>query len=71
MLKKLILNEKEKECLANYGYLEIKRGDFLLIITRNEEEGEVDYTIHLPNPYSNESINRQMLKYYSNNKLPF
>ncbi len=64
MLKKLILSELEKEYLATFGYLEIKRGDFLLVITRNDEDEDTHYSIHLSNPYDNASIDKQMDDYY-------
>lgn len=63
MLKKLILSESEKKELAMYDYLEIKRGGFDIVITKSVYN-DIEYEIHISNPYDATSIDKQMDKFY-------
>jgi hypothetical protein len=59
-MKKLVLTEAQKQCLAKIGYVEIQRGDFIICITRNDEEEDTNYSIHIANPYDEKWIDIQM-----------
>lgn len=65
MLKKLVLTEEQKECLANYAYLIIERGGFNLVI-RKSSGIDTDYEICIDNPYDNTYISKQMVNYNLN-----
>ena len=56
-MKQLKLNTIEKSLLLKYGYLEIVRGIFTIIITVNDY-GE--YEINVLNPYDTEKLEEEM-----------
>ena len=56
-MKQLKLNTIEKSLLLKYGYLEIVRGIFTIIITVNDY-GE--YEINVLNPYDTEKLAEEM-----------
>ncbi len=56
-MKQLKLNTIEKSFLLKYGYLEIERGIFTIIITV-DDYGE--YEISVLNPYDTEKLAEEM-----------
>ncbi len=56
-MKRLKLNPIEKSLLLKYGYVEIVRGIFTIIITVNDYG---DYFISVLNPYDTEKLEEEM-----------
>ena len=56
-MKQLKLSTSEKIKLLKYGYLEIERGIFTIIISVNDH-GE--YEIDILNPYDNKKLKEEM-----------
>ncbi len=59
-MKQLKLSTSEKINLLKYGYLEIERGIFTIIITVNDY-GE--YEINVLNPYDTKKLKDEMFTY--------
>ena len=59
-MKKLNLTTNEKINLLKYGYLEIERGIFTIVITA-DEYGE--YEISVLNPYDPKKLRDEMFTY--------
>ncbi len=60
MKKKLVLTEAQKQCLAKIGWVEVQRDDFIITISKNDKDADMNYSIHISNPYDEKWIDIQM-----------